>query len=165
MRTDSASPYTDLCRAFFLIADGNRSEGLALAKGVLDSDPPLDLSTSCLLILHLAGEFDQAKLCTQAQIMRWQSAKLDPWNGWMRDNLLEYFLTGDEVRLLGHAQDDTYMRKWLSIAHSTIAASRFGRGDMQGAKEHALDCIKQHVFYLTDHACWRAIAKRRGWSQ
>ena len=156
-------PYADMCQACFLIVGGNRTEGLALAASVLDTDPPLDLSTACLWDLHVAGDIFAAQEHAQKQQERWQSVELDPWNAWMRDHLLPYFIDGDEECLLDAAQKDRYSRKWLALAHSTIAATKYGRGDMEGAKTHALACVGQGNFQLTDHACWRAIAKRRGW--
>ena len=118
--------------------DGNRDEGLALATDVLDTDPPLDLSTTCLWNLHVGREFDKATQLAEKQQARWLSVELDPWNAWMRDHLLPYFIDGDEDCLLDAAQKDKYSRKWLALAHSTIAATKYGRGDMEGARHTRL---------------------------
>ena len=152
--------YSEFNRAFLLIADGKREQGVQLAKRILGRGGPLDLSTAGLLLMHMAGEFQAADEEAKNLQEKWKGKKLDSWNKWIREHLLPYYVDRDEAKLENAAESTEYRKRWLTLAYSSMAATRFGRGENDRAMEAAANCVQQRVSYLSDHACWRALLRR-----
>ena len=166
LRIEPPGPYSELAWAFIQASEGNVNDAREVGLRIVESARTLDVGLTGLMLLHFTGDVDEAQAVAVQLSDGWQSKNLDCWSCWLLDNALPFYLSDGgeraEADLLRRAEGSDYSARWLTLAHSQIAAKRMGCGDRDAAIASMQACVDQRLIDGFDSLWWRATLATMG---